>query len=155
MTTFASEVNPEAFYWFSSVAVRAQTIEYAWILINWALDVKPISFSQIQHCILVPRPFPVFNYDLTRRGPVDWNSSRRTVDWQNNWTLDAYSFTWGLNWLTRPKIRNTKTLGVKRKSMRHFMRHFMGMRHFMRHLMRHLVKDQLSFIFNRSSAENP
>ena len=33
----------------------------------------------------------------------------------------------------------------KRKSMRHFMRHFM----------RHLVKDQLSFIFNRSSAENP
>ena len=35
--------------------------------------------------------------------------------------------------------------------MRHFMRHFMGMRHFMRHL----VKDQLSFIFNRSSAENP
>ena len=47
------------------------------------------------------------------------------------------------------------TLGVKRKSMRHFMRHFMGMRHFMRHFMRHLVKDQLSFIFNRSSAENP
>ena len=42
-------------------------------------------------------------------------------------------------------------VGVKRKSMRHFMRHFMGMRHFMRHL----VKDQLSFIFNRSSAENP
>ena len=35
------------------------------------------------------------------------------------------------------------------------MRHFMGMRHFMRHFMRHLVKDQLSFIFNRSSAENP
>ena len=35
--------------------------------------------------------------------------------------------------------------------MRHFMRPFMGMRHFMRHL----VKDQLSFIFNRSSAENP
>ena len=38
----------------------------------------------------------------------------------------------------------------KRKSMRHFMRNFMGMRHFMRHL----VKDQLFFIFNRSSAEN-
>ena len=42
-------------------------------------------------------------------------------------------------------------LEEKRKSMRHFMRHFMGMRHFMRHL----VKDQLSFIFNRASAENP
>ena len=51
--------------------------------------------------------------------------------------------------------RRGKILGVKRKYMRHFMRHFMGMRHFMRHFMRHLVKDQLSFIFNRSSAENP
>ena len=36
-------------------------------------------------------------------------------------------------------------LEKKQKSMRHFMRHFM----------RHLVKHQLSFIFNRSSAENP
>ena len=53
------------------------------------------------------------------------------------------------------KILILVRLGVKRKSMRHFMRHFMGMRHFMRHFMRHLVKDQLSFIFNRSSAENP
>ena len=53
------------------------------------------------------------------------------------------------------KILILVRLGVKRKSMRDFMRHFMGMRHFMRHFMRHLVKDQLSFIFNRSSAENP
>ena len=54
-------------------------------------------------------------------------------------------------WCWRVSNLNSTKLEKKRKSMRHFM----GMRHFMLHFMRHLVEDQLSFIFNRSSAENP